>query len=240
MKYILLLFLPIFIFFFSSCEKEETVIVEEVALSAVVLPASFSALEPQEIIVQITTGTPCYSIAVEKTVSGKTFEYNFILTEEDNACIQVVKQHDVPVVFDPSSPGTYLLHFLIDGELHETQEIVVAENSVVGDWEVLRFEDETQNILMSAPEGEETIITFSSSGFEGRTERNEFEGEYQLKAENKILITEYYSTEAQETALGQMFYEAMRSGQTDPLPFEVEENLLTINYEEGHYMVLSR
>lgn len=240
MKTTMLFFLPLFIFFFWSCEKEEINPVEEAAMSAVVLPAFSSAQEPQEIIVQITTGTPCYSIDVVKTVSGNTFNYNFILTEEDVPCVQVVKTHDIPVVFDPPSAGTYTLHFLIDEELHETREIVVTEHSLIGTWQVSSFEDDIQNTVVSSPEDEEIVITFGSSGFDGNTKRNEFEGEYQVQTGNKILVTEYLTTEAAETTFGKMFYDAMRSGQLQPLPFEVSENLLKINYEEKQYMILSR
>lgn len=240
MKTTTLFFLPLFIFFLCSCDKEETDPVEEIALSSVVLPASFSAQEPHEIIVQITTGTPCYSIDVEKTVSGNIFEYDFILTEEDVACIQVVKQHDVPVIFDPASIGTYTLRFLIDGELYETREIVVTEYSLVGTWKVLRFEDEINNSVMLSPESEEIVIRFGSSNFDGSTKRNEFQGEYEVQDNNKILITEYLATEAEETEFGKLFYDAMSSGQIRPLPFEVDESSLKINYEEGKFMILSR
>ena len=240
MKTKMFFFLLLFIFSLWSCEKEEIVTVEEIAFSAVVLPVSSSAQEPQEIIVQITTGTPCYSIEVEKTVTGNLFEYNFILTEIETICIQATKKHDIPVIFDPSSAGTFTLRFLIDGELHETHEIVVTENSLVGTWQVLRFEDKIQNTVVSSPEAEEIVITFGSSNLEGTTERNRFEGEYQIPAKNEILCTEFLSTEAEETEFGKMFYEVMKIGQIQPLPFEVNENLLKINYEEGQYMILSR
>ena len=234
------IFLPLFIFSLWSCEQQEMEPVEETTLSAVVLPASSSAQDPQEIIVHITTGTPCYSIEVVKTVSDKVFEYNFILIEEKVACIQVVKTHEIPVIFDPSSAGIYTLRFLIGGKLHETREMVVTENSLVGTWQVLRFEDELQSTIISSPEDEEIIIMFGSSNLKGTTERNEFEGEYQVQASNKILFTKYISTEQEDTEFGKMFYNVMRIGQIHPLSFEVNENLLMINYEEGQYMVLSR
>ena len=233
-------FLPLFIFSLWSCEKEEMEPVEEIALSAVVLPASSMAQEPREIIVQVSTPTPCYTIDVVKTVLNNVYEYNFTLTEQDIVCVQVVKKHDIPVVFDPPSAGTYTLRFLIDGELHDTKEIVVTENSLVGTWQVLRFENEIQNPVMSSPEDEEIIITFGTPTFEGTTARNEFQGEYQIPAQNKILFTEHLTTEAAETEFGEMFYDVMRSGQIQPLPFEVNGDLLKINYEEGLYMVLGR
>lgn len=239
MKIKQLFLLSLFLFSLCSCENEETVHVEENALSAVVLPVSFSAQEPREIVVQITTATPCYSIEVVKTVSGYTFEYNFVLTEEDNACIQVVKEHNIPVVFDPTGAGTYTLRFLIDGELQETREIVVAEYSLIGKWQVLRFEDEEQNTTISSPEGEEISITFGASGFEGTTDRNEFHGDYHIEA-NKILVTQFLSTEQEETEFGKRFYVALAIMQMQPMPFIAQENLLKIYYEEGQIMVLSR
>lgn len=127
MKTKILFFLPLVIFFFWSCEKEEPESVQEIRLSAVTLPGSSLQQEPHEISVKITTPTPCYSIEVSKSVSGNTFEYNFLTTEEDGACIQVIKEHDLSVVFDPPGPGTYTLNFYIDGELKETREIVITE-----------------------------------------------------------------------------------------------------------------
>lgn len=128
MKTKMIFLLPFLAFFFLSCEKEENSPVQEIRLSAIILPHSASLQEPQEISVRITTPTPCYSIETLKSVSGNTFEYNFLLTEEDGACIQVVKEHELSVVFDPQNPGTYTLNFLIDGELKETREIVVTED----------------------------------------------------------------------------------------------------------------
>lgn len=239
MKNLSQFFLPLLLFFLVSCDKEENVSIEEANLSAVVLPASITAQE-QEIIVEITTGTPCYSIEVVKSVSGNTFTYNFILTMEDVACVQVAKTHQIPVFFDPPAAGTYILQFLIDGELHETREIEVAENPLLGTWRVLRFENEIENTEMSSPAGEEIVITFGSTGFEGTTARNEFEGDYEVQKNNKIFITKYLTSEQLETEFGEMFNDFMRSGQIQPLPFEISEGFLRIEYEERKYIVLSK
>lgn len=233
-------FLPLFLFSLWSCEQEENEPVEEISLSAIVMPAYFSAHEHQEIIVQITTGTPCYTIDIKKTVSGNTFIYDFRLIEDDIACVQVVKKHDIPVVFDPPSAGTYTLRFLIDGEFYEKREVVVTENILVGTWQVISFENELENTAISSPEDEEISILIGSSGFEGTTERNSFEGEYQVHDKHKIHITKFLSTEQEETEFGKRFYDVMRIWQIQPLPFEAKENLIRINYEEGQFMVLSR
>lgn len=119
-------------------------------------------------------------------------------------------------------------------------ELALSAVGLPGTWQVLHFEDESGNTVISSPEDEEIVLTIDSSSFEGTTERNEFEGEYQVQAKNRILFTEYVSTEEEETDFGKIFYDAMRTGQTQPMPFEINKNLLKINYEEGQLMILRR
>lgn len=116
-------------FLFFSCDKDDPApSVENNFIADISFMESSSVQEAQEIEVTIHKGTPCQFVSkTEKTISGNTFNYNFILEGHDDPCITVVTEEVVAVNFDPSEIGQYTLRFLINGELFETRTVTVTE-----------------------------------------------------------------------------------------------------------------
>ena len=129
MKTLNYFFLPLLLFMFTACDKEEHSTVEEPEISEINMMTTSPLNEPQEIAVKIQKPTPCHTVEVETTTSGNTITYDILISPPNGevACIQVVKEETVTVQFEPSASGTYTLNFLINGELQETREIVVTE-----------------------------------------------------------------------------------------------------------------
>ena len=129
MKTPMYFFLPLLLIMFTACEKEEHTTVEESEISEINMMANSPLNEPQEITIKIQKPTPCHTVEVETTTTGNTITYDILVSaaQGDVACIQVVKEETVTVLFEPSAKGTYTLDFLINGELQETREIIVTE-----------------------------------------------------------------------------------------------------------------
>lgn len=116
--------------FLISCDKDDPVPASEDSFIAnISLDTSSSIQQGQEIKVTIQKATPCHVISeIKKTISGKIYDYNFIIHGQDNPCITVVSKEEVVISdFDPSSVGQYTLNFSINGELFETMTVVVTE-----------------------------------------------------------------------------------------------------------------
>ena len=130
MKAKLFFIVPVILFMFMACDKEEMDNVQEADISDIAFLSTSSLEQPQEISVTIVKPTPCHTISeVEKTAEGFVYTYNFILSEPgaDTACVQMIANETVVVVFDPAETGEHTLNFLINGKLFETRQIMVAE-----------------------------------------------------------------------------------------------------------------
>ncbi len=120
--------MPVIFFFLLSCDKDDPVPSEENFIANISLLASSSVEEAQEIEVIVHKATPCHSITeTVKTISGNTFNYNFILEGSENICITVEAEELVTVIFDPENSGQYTLKFYINGNLFETRNVSVTE-----------------------------------------------------------------------------------------------------------------
>lgn len=119
--------LPLIFFFLTSCDKEDPVASDFIANISFL--ESSTVHEAQEIKVTIYKGTPCeYVGEVLETVSGNTFNYDFILRGTNNRCIAIKGMNeDVTVNFEPSAPGNYTLNFYINGKFLETRTVSVTE-----------------------------------------------------------------------------------------------------------------
>lgn len=83
---------------------------------------------------------------------------------------------------------------------------IVAE-PILGSWELISIENEA---VYTAPNDEHIFITFEETEYMGKTEANEFGGDYSLSA-NRLFITNSYTTEVPDTEWGVLFYEALRN-----------------------------
>ena len=120
---------PVLFLFLLSCDKDDPVpSTENNFIANISFPESSSVQEHQQIEITIGKATPCHTIQkVEKNVSGKTFNYNFILVGHNDPCPHVAVQEIVNVDFNPSSTGEHTLKFSINGKLFETRIIAVTE-----------------------------------------------------------------------------------------------------------------
>ena len=125
-----LVFLPLLLFMFISCEKEEVDQPEEASITEVLYLSASSRGVAQTIAVTISKPTPCHTISeVKETTEGKTITYDFILSEAggETACVTMIAEETVEVTFNPSEVGEYTLNFLINGEFRESRTIVVTD-----------------------------------------------------------------------------------------------------------------
>lgn len=131
MKTSILFCLPILLLLFVACEKDDAVEQEnEPAIVNISFSETSSLHQPQEILVTIVKPTPCHQIKEVKTsVSGRTYNYDFILSDNDGQmCITVIARETVKVVdFAPTEAGDYTLNFYINGKHFETRTITVTE-----------------------------------------------------------------------------------------------------------------
>lgn len=117
--------IPVLFLFLLSCEKEDPTPLDYISNISFL---DFTAIqEEQEIQVTINKASPCQYVGkTDKTVSGNTFNYNFILEGEGNRCVTIFGIEEIiSVNFNPTSPGQYTLNFLINGKLYETRMIMV-------------------------------------------------------------------------------------------------------------------
>lgn len=128
MKNLFFLCFPILVLLFVSCDKEDPVAVGgNLSVADITLLAPSASNVPIEISVTIHKPTPCHSVKeVNKTVSGKIFNYDFILQDSGEMCVQVIANETVNVSFDPSESGEYILNFFINGTLIKTSSVTVS------------------------------------------------------------------------------------------------------------------
>ncbi|WP_424492903.1 lipocalin-like domain-containing protein [Salinimicrobium sp. GXAS 041] len=75
-----------------------------------------------------------------------------------------------------------------------------------GSWKLERIED---GFIENSPNDEEITISFENDVYTGRTEANEFGGDYTV-ARDSLFLSNSYTTEVTETEWGQKFYESLR------------------------------
>lgn len=130
MKSLSLLFFGLLLVLSAACQKEEIDPSENSTSAASIREVKLSSTtakgQSQEIEVTIVKPTPCHVVAeVNTTYSGTAVNYDFILEQASEACIQVIAEEVVPVSFAPQSSGLYTLNFLINGKLFETRKVTV-------------------------------------------------------------------------------------------------------------------
>ena len=130
MKTLKLFCLPVLLLFLVACDKEEEIYTNgEAAITEINFSTTSNVGEGQEILVTIHKGTPCHYIKeIKTTSSGKTINYDFILSNEGTEfCIQVVAHETVPVNYEPTETGEYTLNFYINGDFHQSRSVTVTE-----------------------------------------------------------------------------------------------------------------
>ncbi len=127
MKNSFYLLMPVMFFFLLSCDKEDPIEVAHL-ISNISYEESSSVGETQEISVTVQHSETCWVVSnIEKTVAGKTFNYNIKTTRVGEVCGQAITPEVVTVDFDPSSTGEHTLNFLVNGKAFETRTITVTE-----------------------------------------------------------------------------------------------------------------
>ncbi len=121
--------IPVLFFLLLSCDREDPVPADFIANISFL--ESLSVHEEQDIAVTIYKASPCeYVNNVLKTVSGNTFNYDFILQGSENRCIAILGiEEELTVTFDPSKAGSYTLNFFINGTLFQTKTVSVTEDT---------------------------------------------------------------------------------------------------------------
>lgn len=236
--------LPVIFFFLLSCDKEDPVpSVENNFIANISFLESSSVKEAQEIEVTVHKGTPCHFISkTVKTISGNTFNYNFILEGNENPCITMVAEEVVTVIFDPSTSGQHTLKFFINGHLFETKTVSVTEESInkeiEGPWTVISFEDYQTSTSITKTEvntwsdynnGDITLnfsFTENLSGkISGKNVTNTFYGDFRIDSDRKLIINDILWTEQDEPEWGKMFHTISLAES-----YELNRNRLIIYY----------
>lgn len=79
-------------------------------------------------------------------------------------------------------------------------------SSLTGSWNLQSIENQN---LYTSPANENILLTFENSTYRGFTNNNEFGGDYEILGDS-LYITNSYTSEAGETAWGNVFYKALR------------------------------
>lgn len=127
MKNLFCLLMPVMFFFLLSCDKEDPIEVAHL-ITDISYEESSSVGEDQEISVTVQHPETCWKVSnIEKSVAGKTFNYNIKTTRVGEICGQAITTEVVTVAFDPSSTGEHTLNFLVNGKIFETRKITVTD-----------------------------------------------------------------------------------------------------------------
>lgn len=215
--------IPVLFFSLLACEKEDPV--QGDIIASITMFESSSIKEAKEIKVKIQKDDPCEFVnEIVKTVSGKTFNYDFILQGDENHCITIYSlQEDVSVVFDPTITGQHTINFLINGRLFETRTVSVTEESfekdIEGKWTVVSFEDyktstsitkTAENTWSDYNNGDITVkFSFTEKFFgkiTGKNVTNTFEGDFTIGSDRKITTEHIHWTEMDEPEWARMFH----------------------------------
>ncbi len=119
------------------------------------------------------------------------------------------------------------------------------QNSLLGTWELVQFEDQTTTIIMNDLDNFGLItITFEDEEFEGTTGSNIFFGDYIVESEVLIFL-KFGISEVNESEWGQKFGDAIVSTYNSNdnnyrLFFILQENILKIEYKPTEFMYFER
>lgn len=80
------------------------------------------------------------------------------------------------------------------------------DSALEGSWKLQSIE---ADFVQSSPEDEVISVTFEEEVYTGRTEANEFGGDY-ITVDDSLFLTNSYTSEVAETEWGLRFYEALR------------------------------
>lgn len=126
MKTVSYLFLCFVVLLFASCQKDEEVVEMEADILEVQLSSNITKSQAEEIKVTIKKPTPCYVVQeVKVEQSGMEVNYDIIIRNDAQICVQVIAEEVVTVNFEPQASGEYTLNFLINGKLYETRQVRV-------------------------------------------------------------------------------------------------------------------
>ena len=106
-------------------------------------------------------------------------------------------------------------------------------NALLGKWALQSVENEA---LYTSPEDEQILITFESTTYAGITENNDFGGDYSIDVDS-LYLTNSYTTEIEETAWGNVFYETLRKAYNEDkerseFKYILQANELTLRNSE--------
>lgn len=112
---------------------------------------------------------------------------------------------------------------------------------LLGNWELMIIKNDG---LYTSPEDESLVIEFEESEYTGRTDANEFGGDYSIRG-NTIFLTDSYTSEVGDTAWGNMFYEALRTTydeeeESAEFSYNLTSDMLVLSSEEGVELTFER
>lgn len=110
-----------------SCHKEPIPPEPETAIADINLFPQYPSVQAQKINVTVVKPTACHKIQkVKVTVVDKNFYYDFLIGNEAEACIHVLREEIKSVYFLPSGGGEYTLNFYINGNFYQTRTVTVS------------------------------------------------------------------------------------------------------------------
>lgn len=138
------------------------------------------------------------------------------------------------------------LLFILAGIIGCNNDTSISEqDELLGTWELTKFENQTSTITITDLDNSGSIvITFNEDNFEGNTGRNTFFGDY-TEEEEVLMLTEYNSTEINESEWGQKFTNAIVStySTTDNyyhILYTIYGTSLKIEYEPNRFMFFKK
>lgn len=127
MKIFSLLFLLFFFALMTGCHTDPVSPMPETAIADINLFPQYPSVQAQKINVTVVKPTACHKIEkVKVSVVDKNFYYDFLVGNESEACIQVLREEIKSVYFLPSGGGEYILNFYINGNFYQTRTITVS------------------------------------------------------------------------------------------------------------------
>lgn len=115
----------------------------------------------------------------------------------------------------------------------------VLVSPLLGSWELMSVENEA---VYDAPDNEEIVVTFEEREYTGETLVNEFGGDYEIVG-NELLLTNSYTTEKEETAWGNLFYEGLQKAYSEEeegseFVYTIQGNKLTLRSAEDEMILI--
>ena len=116
------------------------------------------------------------------------------------------------------------------------------QKEIQGTWQLTKFEDSTEGIVLDPSDGYPVQITFRANGsFDGKAGNNDVQGEYRLES-GKLAFT-LFGSEISNTEWELMFKRSINKsweGNEYIMPYNLEGNEMTLNYETQSKMFFMR